>query len=192
MVAPSGKIRRMTIYQNLAKFEIAGYRYCGNIGREHRSNNICLIVDLNRLLVYQTCYDPDCRGFQSTPTPLPPEVALPTCDDPLLLEVADHTLSDRDLIEFMNGVENIEIQSTLSDVSFVSNHDDIVLEESQDVEDNALISEVPDSLCRWELGDRLLPSPHSEERTVLDMNISDEQLMEIAESAEGVCLLEET
>ena len=40
-------------------------RYCDRIGRPHNRNNVMLTVDIAARVVYQTCWDPDCRGFQS-------------------------------------------------------------------------------------------------------------------------------
>lgn len=50
------------------------HRYCENIGRSHKSNNIYLIVDLNKKELYQKCHDADCSNFVSTPKKLPDEI----------------------------------------------------------------------------------------------------------------------
>ena len=50
------------------------YRYCENIGRYHKSNNVYWIVDLNTKKVYQKCHDEDCSEFLSTPKNLPEEI----------------------------------------------------------------------------------------------------------------------
>ena len=74
---------------------IGGNRFCGNIGRQHKSNGIYYIVDLqarqapDERLHYvaeagltgalimqggiwlQKCYDPDCKGYRSEAMPLP-------------------------------------------------------------------------------------------------------------------------
>jgi len=50
------------------------YRYCENIGRYHKSNNVYWIVDLNNKMMYQKCHDPDCSGFASVPKSLPEEI----------------------------------------------------------------------------------------------------------------------
>ncbi|XP_018048541.1 PREDICTED: DNA-directed primase/polymerase protein-like isoform X2 [Atta colombica] len=49
-------------------------RYCENIGRYHKSNNVYWIVDLNTKKVYQKCHDEDCSEFLSTPKNLPEEI----------------------------------------------------------------------------------------------------------------------
>lgn len=48
-----------------------GYRYCNNIGRHHKSNGVYLVADLVRGELVQKCYDPECAGYRSAPTPIP-------------------------------------------------------------------------------------------------------------------------
>lgn len=55
-------------------YNIKGNRYCGNIGRQHRSNGVFYVVDLEQGVWYQKCYDPDCRAYRSPVTPLPEEL----------------------------------------------------------------------------------------------------------------------
>jgi len=45
-------------------------KFCGNINRQHKSNGIFLEADLNRGVLYQSCWDPDCRGYRSPPVSL--------------------------------------------------------------------------------------------------------------------------
>lgn len=49
-------------------------RYCENIGRCHKSNNVLWIVNLKNKMIYQKCHDPDCFGFKSQPKQLPEEI----------------------------------------------------------------------------------------------------------------------
>ncbi|XP_076363946.1 DNA-directed primase/polymerase protein-like isoform X5 [Tachypleus tridentatus] len=74
----AGYIRRWTYYSDdeLLVYDIAKYRFCENIGRHHKSNNIMIIVDLRHCIYYQKCLDPDCRaqGFKSTSKSLPREI----------------------------------------------------------------------------------------------------------------------
>ena len=37
-----------------------GTRHCFNIGRQHKSNNVILTVDLVSGMAYQACYDKEC------------------------------------------------------------------------------------------------------------------------------------
>lgn len=57
-------------------YNIARYRFCHNIGREHKSNNIFYVVNLKSASYYQKCHDPDCRDFRSPSCPLPKSTVL--------------------------------------------------------------------------------------------------------------------
>ena len=51
-------------------YSIGGeYRYCNNIGRQHKSNNVYFVMKAKekQFEMTQRCYDPDCRGFESNP-----------------------------------------------------------------------------------------------------------------------------
>ncbi|KAG5332757.1 PRIPO protein, partial [Acromyrmex heyeri] len=71
-----GKIRVAKYFDKTKtlRYEIYGNRYCENIGRYHKSNNVYWIVDLNTKKVYQKCHDEDCSEFLSTPKNLPEEI----------------------------------------------------------------------------------------------------------------------
>ncbi|XP_062992387.1 DNA-directed primase/polymerase protein [Elgaria multicarinata webbii] len=76
-----GGIRRWNYFslEQLLVYDIFNYRWCKNIGRAHKSNNIMIIIDLKRENWYQKCHDPICRAenFKSECYPLPAEVCLP-------------------------------------------------------------------------------------------------------------------
>ena len=38
-------------------------RWCANIGRPHKSNNVMYIVDINQRVFYQKCHDPVCHAM---------------------------------------------------------------------------------------------------------------------------------
>uniref|UniRef100_F6S7I5 DNA-directed primase/polymerase protein n=1 Tax=Xenopus tropicalis TaxID=8364 RepID=F6S7I5_XENTR len=65
--------------EELLVYETANYRWCANIRRAHKSNNVMLLVDVKREVWYQKCHDPICRAqnFKSECLPLPSEVCLP-------------------------------------------------------------------------------------------------------------------
>ncbi|XP_015172025.1 PREDICTED: DNA-directed primase/polymerase protein-like [Polistes dominula] len=71
-----GKIRLCKYNEQLKTliYEIIGYRYCENIGRWHKSNNIYLIVDITKQVIYQKCHDEECSDFLSSPKKLPEEI----------------------------------------------------------------------------------------------------------------------
>ncbi|XP_042556603.1 DNA-directed primase/polymerase protein isoform X2 [Dipodomys spectabilis] len=75
-----GGIRRWNYFfpEELLVYDICKYRWCENIGRAHRSNNIMILVDLKNEVWYQKCHDPVCKAvnFKSDCFPLPAEVSL--------------------------------------------------------------------------------------------------------------------
>uniref|UniRef100_A0A8D2CLZ7 DNA-directed primase/polymerase protein n=1 Tax=Sciurus vulgaris TaxID=55149 RepID=A0A8D2CLZ7_SCIVU len=75
-----GGIRRWSYFfpEELLVYDISRYRWCENIGRAHKSNNIMILVDLKNEVWYQKCHDPVCKAenFKSDCFPLPAEVSL--------------------------------------------------------------------------------------------------------------------
>lgn len=55
-------------------YNLSGYRYCNNIGREHKSNGVFIVVDLHEGIWYQKCYDPDCKGYRSSTLPVSADI----------------------------------------------------------------------------------------------------------------------
>ncbi|XP_065200481.1 DNA-directed primase/polymerase protein-like [Planococcus citri] len=68
-----GKIYRSAFFKenNTIVYDIVGNRFCWNIGRVHKSNNVKYVIDLHTLTYYQKCYDPDCANFKSAKKGLP-------------------------------------------------------------------------------------------------------------------------
>ena len=58
-------------------YQLCRNRWCENIGRPHKSNNIMWTIDFRTLQCTQSCHDPDCRasGFRGKPIPLPNDTA---------------------------------------------------------------------------------------------------------------------
>ncbi|KAJ8280987.1 hypothetical protein GJAV_G00061830 [Gymnothorax javanicus] len=75
-----GGIRRCSLFvcEQLLVYDILRYRFCQNMGRHHRSNNIMIVVDLKEECWYQKCHDPLCRSvnYRSPNHPLPNEICL--------------------------------------------------------------------------------------------------------------------
>ncbi|XP_035753670.1 DNA-directed primase/polymerase protein isoform X3 [Egretta garzetta] len=117
-----GGIRQWNYFslEEILVYDISGYRWCENIGRPHKSNNIMILVDLKKEVWYQKCHDPVCRekNFKSQSFPLPPRICLPF----LFREEEEHTLMD----ERGNAEEKVKPQSNASDMSKSS----VSLEES--------------------------------------------------------------
>ncbi|XP_067130467.1 DNA-directed primase/polymerase protein-like [Centruroides vittatus] len=69
-----GYIYKIDFYQNsILEYSTCNYRYCKNIGREHKSNNVIIVVSLKKRVYFQKCYDPECRqsNYKSEELPLP-------------------------------------------------------------------------------------------------------------------------
>ncbi|XP_075947399.1 DNA-directed primase/polymerase protein [Anarhichas minor] len=73
-----GSIRRWSYFavEQLLVYDIAKYRWCENVDRFHKSNNIMIVVDLKEEVWYQKCHDPECRNFRSSSYPLPQEICV--------------------------------------------------------------------------------------------------------------------
>ncbi|XP_036750251.2 DNA-directed primase/polymerase protein isoform X2 [Manis pentadactyla] len=75
-----GEIRRWNYFfpEELLVYDICKYRWCENVGRAHKSNNIMILVDLKNEVWYQKCHDPVCKAenFKSNCFPLPAEACL--------------------------------------------------------------------------------------------------------------------
>ena len=57
-------------------YSIDGNRFCFNIQRQHKSNGVYYVVDLEKGEFYQKCFDPDCRRFKSVSFSIPFTVSL--------------------------------------------------------------------------------------------------------------------
>lgn len=55
-------------------FNIKDNRYCEHVGRAHKSNNIIWNVHLIDRVCWQSCHDPECRGFKGEHLDLPDDV----------------------------------------------------------------------------------------------------------------------
>uniref|UniRef100_UPI0037E93ED0 LOW QUALITY PROTEIN: DNA-directed primase/polymerase protein-like n=1 Tax=Semicossyphus pulcher TaxID=241346 RepID=UPI0037E93ED0 len=73
-----GSIRRWNYFaaEQLLVYDIAKYRWCANVERFHRSNNIMIVVDHQEEVWYQKCHDPECKNFRSSSFPLPQEICV--------------------------------------------------------------------------------------------------------------------
>lgn len=104
-----GTIRRWNYFalEQLLVYDIANYRWCQNVNRFHKSNNILIVVDLKEEVWYQKCHDPECRSFRSSSYPLPQEISMS-----YLME-----LDEEDQMYLMDDSGNIEVSQTQSSKS---------------------------------------------------------------------------
>lgn len=100
-----GKIFRNHYFPsaNRLVYSIVKNRYCGNVKRQHKNNNVKYIVDLNEMYWYQKCYDPDCEQYRSNGTKLPDEICfeyanrlIDDLSDSQIVKVADAVLQNCD------------------------------------------------------------------------------------------------
>jgi len=69
LIGKSGQIRKVSMYENASTskpmiiLDIDYYRYCANIGREHRSNHIFYVYDVVNQVIFQKCRDPGTVHF---------------------------------------------------------------------------------------------------------------------------------
>uniref|UniRef100_A0A8C3VYU2 DNA-directed primase/polymerase protein n=1 Tax=Catagonus wagneri TaxID=51154 RepID=A0A8C3VYU2_9CETA len=154
-----GGIRHWNYFfpEELLVYDICKYRWCENIGRAHKSNNIMILVDLKNEVWYQKCHDPVCKAenFKSDRFPLPPEVCLLS-----LLKEEEEFTTDETNEETKNPQEapsRALPKGTLSDADWDTSIDDTYfLEATEDVElaeaaENSLlgyngVDEIPDEL----------------------------------------------
>ena len=73
---PSATIRsrQLSPDRGTLRFNMAGNRFCHNVRRQHKSNNVYYDVKLSHGVVFQRCTDTDCRGYRSSPRLVPVEL----------------------------------------------------------------------------------------------------------------------
>lgn len=75
-------------YRTVA-YSLRNSRYCGNVGREHKSNGTYVVVCLKNNTISQRCFDHgSCKGYRGPEVPLPDHVAAALKADTLGGEVA--------------------------------------------------------------------------------------------------------
>lgn len=114
-----GSIRRWTFFPQgkILVYDIKDNRWCGNIGREHKSNNIMIVVDLSLGAFYQKCYDPDCRkaNYRSKDRILPTEVN-PVCyqQETTTTEHESFRQSGKDSDTFLENLSDAELDAIIN------------------------------------------------------------------------------
>ncbi|CAH1799428.1 unnamed protein product [Owenia fusiformis] len=125
-----GQIRRWTYFSSgeLIVYDIIKNRYCENINRAHKSNNIIIVADLKAGVIYQKCHDPECRdsGFKSQNYPIPPEY-LPANyflgnDSDFFDDIEDDMeISDADLVEAVAQIEHLSSSDVTNKIGDINN-----------------------------------------------------------------------
>jgi hypothetical protein len=78
-------------------FNMKDNRYCDNVGRAHKSNNIIWNIDLLDRVCYQSCHDPECRGYRGEPIDVPWDVNDEI--DDYFLDYELSLLNENDVVE---------------------------------------------------------------------------------------------
>ncbi|XP_064273945.1 DNA-directed primase/polymerase protein isoform X2 [Passer domesticus] len=155
--------------KELLIYDISGYRWCENIGRAHKSNNIMILVDLKNEVWYQKCHDPVCReqNFKSQSFPLPPGICLPALfkeeEESMLMDDRGHKEGKvnphsnvSDLSKSSASPENSwsqdfllsdsEWENTSDDACFLEAAEDVELAEAAGDSLNYAMEEIPDEV----------------------------------------------
>ncbi|NXK63161.1 PRIPO protein, partial [Sylvietta virens] len=165
-----GGIRQWSYFslKELLIYDISGYRWCENIRRAHKSNNIMILVDLKNEVWYQKCHDPICReqNFKSQSFPLPPGICLPSLfkeeEESMLMDDRGHTeevnphfdLSDlsKSSVSPENSwsqdflLSDSEWENTSDDACFLEAAEDVELAEAAEDSLNYAMEEIPDEV----------------------------------------------
>ena len=117
----NGKIRSWSMEgSHFMSYQMSENRYCENIGRAHRSNNIIWNVDFKAKTYWQTCHDPECQSanFRGRLTQLPSSIEeylldqeLACIDEDKVIQEAstkfDAALCDIDMLQFQSSDRNL-------------------------------------------------------------------------------------
>ena len=155
----SGHIRRWIHHKEreMVIYDIGENRWCGNVNRQHKSNHIYYMADLQLAQVYQKCHDFECSNYRSEGTLIPPEVNPLYNGDGTIDEFGDTILDDKMLNEDMkvagnkeNTVQNQSESHNPSEFENLSDYfdnddsfDECVLFDTETSSKNALSSRSP-------------------------------------------------
>jgi hypothetical protein len=97
-----GKIRAWSFDgAQFISYHMSDNRWCENIGRAHKSNNVIWNVNLKCRTYWQTCYDIECRGYRGTTNYLPAELANDVSD-----YLVDQELAAIDIDQIIREAKN--------------------------------------------------------------------------------------
>lgn len=88
-----GQIGNVIHYKNestgcpILVYNVNGYRYCPNIQRCHKKNEIYFIANIRKRYIVQKCRDYDCSDFSSAPLHL--DMVMDSDDDAELIEASE-------------------------------------------------------------------------------------------------------
>lgn len=128
-----GKIRAWSHEGPYFFYQISENRWCENIGRAHKSNNIIWNVDLTCKSYWQACHDPDCRAanFRGVKTQLPEEMAI----------LIDDYLLEQELGE-------LDEEKVVNEATIMNGDDHLLEQELGELDEEKVINEATTMLCR--------------------------------------------
>jgi len=117
-------------------YQIKGNRWCENIQRCHKSNNVMWSVSLRDMNYWQTCWDPDCRMasfrglVQEVPYDIKKEIERVSLDEAIRIDgdfedaLASFPMPDLANVKYTHTVENKEIKHSSTYDSVISEIED--------------------------------------------------------------------
>ena len=84
---------------------MANHRYCARVRRQHQSNHVIYVVDLNQSVMFQKCLDPECANWRSELHALPLVVLGPSCAAEAASATGAEDALDRAALEALTIVE---------------------------------------------------------------------------------------
>jgi Herpesviridae UL52/UL70 DNA primase len=134
-----GRVRVWSIFEDRTlSFQMVDNRWCENIGRQHKSNNIVWNVDLVTHACYQTCHDPDCRGFRGKIYAVPDELF----GAPIVKNADDEFFGDE---EFEEALASLNIDSVVAEFKAQKGRDAVGDDTKQDTSGEVSLSPEHDS-----------------------------------------------
>ena len=102
-------------------YNMLGNRWCENVGRAHKSNNIIWNVHLVYRVCWQCCHDPDCRGFRGK------EIGITSTD--VNTEIDEYFLAHQQAGE--NEFNDPELEEAIRNINISNHHSEKAAEEEE-------------------------------------------------------------
>ena len=120
---------------SMIRYHMKGNRWCENINRSHKSNNIIWNVSIRDGTYWQSCHDPDCRmaGFRGRTQKLPDQI-FSEINDVLILKGIE---SDDEFTKALQTFDDALISSVTGEIA-----SDVTLGENQDDDFDSALFEV--------------------------------------------------
>ena len=80
-LSPNAKIYSIRYYEETTPtltLCVSGNRFCLNVNRRHKRNNIMFVIDITNFCFTQKCHDDMCSAYRSSIISLPPEIFFST------------------------------------------------------------------------------------------------------------------